>query len=224
MLFQGPKDCARNISCPMDAFIKIIDLEMTDEIVKYTNIYISNLRQRVQYSRPRDCLETSRCEILSYYGLLFLIGIKKGHHANVKELWASDGSGIDVARATMSYKRFLFLSRCLRFDDLETRVERRKIDKMAPIRTIFELFLKNINQNYNLSEYTTIDEILHPFRGRCQWIQYISSKPAKYGIKMFALCDAKIFYTRKIEVYVGKQPPGPYEDPNSPIDIVKRLI
>lgn len=36
----GPKDCARNISCPMDAFIKIIDLEMTDEIVKYTNIYI----------------------------------------------------------------------------------------------------------------------------------------------------------------------------------------
>jgi Transposase IS4 len=41
---------------------------------------------------------------------------------------------------------------------------------------------------------------------------------------MFALCDAKTFYTSKIEVYVGKQPPGPYEASNSPIDIVKRLV
>ncbi|XP_022183154.1 piggyBac transposable element-derived protein 4-like [Myzus persicae] len=124
----------------------------------------------------------------------------------------------------MSYKRFLFLCRCLRFDDRETRAERRVIDKLAPIRTTFDLFLKNINQNYNLSEYTTIDEMLHPFRGRCQWIQYIPSKPAKYGIKMFALCDAKTFYTSKIEIYVGKQPPGTYEVSNSPIDIVKRLV
>lgn len=70
----------------------------------------------------------------------------------------------------MSYKRFLFLGRCLIFDDRETRVERRKIDKLAAIRTTFDFFLKNINKNYNLSEYTTIDEILpieEMFRGRC---------------------------------------------------------
>jgi len=221
---SGPKECARNIVSEIDAFLKIIDLDMIDEIVTCTNMYISNIRQRVQYSRSRDCLDTSRCEILAYFGLLFLIGIKKAHHANVKELWSADGSGIEITRATMSYKRFLFLCRCLRFDDRETRAERRAIDKLAPIRTTFDLFLKNINQNYNLSEYTTIDEMLHPFRGRCQWIQYIPSKPAKYGIKMFALCDAKTFYTSKIEIYVGKQPTGPYEVSNSPIDIVKRLV
>jgi len=220
----GPKECARNIVSEMEAFLKIIDLDMVDEIVKCTNMYISNLRQRVQYSRTRDCLDTSRCEILAYFGLLFLIGVKKGHHVNVKELWAADGSGIEVTRAAMSYKRFLFLGRCLRFDDYKTRVERRKIDKLAAIRTMLDLFLKNIDKNYNLSEYTTIDEMLHPFRGRCQWIQYIPSKPAKYGIKMFALCDAKTFYTSKLEIYVGKQPPGPYEVSNSPIDVVKRLV
>jgi hypothetical protein len=96
------------------------------------------------------------CEILAYFELLFLIGIKKAHHANVKELWSADGSSIEITRATMSYKRFLFLCRCLRFDDRETRAERRAIDKLSPIRTTFDLFLKNINQNYNLNEYTAL--------------------------------------------------------------------
>lgn len=75
-----------------------------------------------------------------------------------------------------------------------------------------------------MSEFTTTDEMLHPFRGRCQWIQYIPSKPAKYGIKMYALCDAKYFYMSNLEVYCGKQPEGPYHNSNSLMDIVKRLI
>lgn len=132
---SGSKECAKNINNKMNAFLKIINLDMIDEIIQCTNIYISNLIQRVQYSRTRDCLDTSRCEILAYFGLLFLIGMKKSHHANVKELWAADGSDIEVARAAMSYKRFLFLGSCLRFDNHETRVERRKIDKLSTLST-----------------------------------------------------------------------------------------
>jgi len=67
----GPKECARNIVSEIDAFLKIIDLDMIDEIVTCTNMYISNMRQRVQYSRPRDCLDTSRCEILAFLDFYF---------------------------------------------------------------------------------------------------------------------------------------------------------
>ncbi|XP_071053651.1 piggyBac transposable element-derived protein 4-like [Onthophagus taurus] len=77
---------------------------------------------------------------------------------------------------------------------------------------------------YNVSEYVTIDEMLHSFRGRCSFVQYIPSKPAKYGIKIFTMCDAKSFYTSNFEVYCGQQPNGIYKVSNSPIDIVKRLI
>jgi len=98
------------------------------------------------------------------------------------------------------------------------------MDKLSLIRTTFDIFLKNINRNYNLSEYTIIDDILHPLRGWCQWIQYIPTKPAKYGIKIFALCGAKTFYTSKIEIYLGKQLLGSYEVSNSSIEIVKRLL
>jgi hypothetical protein len=49
-------------------------------------------------------------------------------------------------------------------------------------------------------------------------------KIAKYGVKIFALCDAKTFYCSNLEIYCAKQPPGPYDVRNTPTDIVKRLV
>jgi len=95
---------------------------------------------------------------------------------------------------------------------------------LAPIRTILDIFVKNCQQCYNNSEFTTTDEMLHPFRGHCSFIQYMLNKPAKYGVKIFALCDAKTFYCSNLEIYCGKQPPGPYDARKTPTDIVKRLV
>nr|CAI5818437.1 unnamed protein product [Callosobruchus analis] len=68
-----------------------------------------------------------------------------------------------------------------------------------------------------------MDEQLLAFRGNCSFRQYIPSKPAKYGIKVFALVDTKNAYTSNLEVYCGKQPPGPYCVENMAKDIVLRL-
>lgn len=53
---------------------------------------------------------------------------------------------------------------------------------------------------------------------------YIPNKPAKYGLKVFALCDSKMFYTANLEIYCEKQSAGPYFVSNSPTDIVHRLV
>ena len=49
------------------------------------------------------------------------------------------------------------------------------------------------------------------FRGRYPFRQYIPSKPAKYGIKIWWCCDAETSYPLKGEVYLGKQPDQPRE-------------
>lgn len=124
----------------------------------------------------------------------------------------------------MSYDRFLQILRSIRFDDKSTRSELIRTDKLAAIRTVLDSFTENCKTCYNPGEFITIDEKLEPFRGRCNFIQYIPNKLAKYGIKIFALCDAKTFFTSNIEVYCGKQPDGPFHASNKPLDIVERLV
>ncbi|GFR91361.1 Piggybac transposable element-derived protein 4-like protein [Elysia marginata] len=49
----------------------------------------------------------------------------------------------------------------------------------------------------------TMDEQLIPFRGLCPIIQYIPSKPAKYGLKLLWICDSENYYPLKCIVYTG---------------------
>lgn len=221
-VLPGARGAARNIENELDAFFKIISNKMLDNIVLCTNIYIDSIKEK--FVRERDAKYVSKNELLAFIGLLILSGVKKAGHTSFLELWATDGSGIEIFRSCMSYKRFLFLLRVIRFDNINTRQQRREIDKLAPIRSVLTEFVENCKNSYCLSEFMTIDEMLVPFRGRCGFIQYIPNKPAKYGIKIFALCDAKTFYTGNIEVYSGKQPEGPYSVSNSPSDVVLRLI
>ena len=161
---------------------------------------------------------------MAFLGLLVLSGVKRAGHVSFLELWATDGSGIEIFRACMSYNRFLFLLLAIRFDDRMTWSQRKETDKLSAIRYILNEFVQNCKNTYCLTEFLTIDETLVPFRGRCSFIQYIPKKPAKYSVKIFALCDAKTYFTGNLEVYCSKQPTGPHEVPNSPADIVERLI
>lgn len=53
------------------------------------------------------------------------------------------------------------------------RIQRREIDKLTPIRELFELFVENCKKYFLPSEYVTIDEQLVKFRGRCPHSEYI---------------------------------------------------
>lgn len=57
---------------------------------------------------------------------------------------------------------------------------------------------------YNPGPEVTVDERLVPFRGRCPFKQYMPSKPGKYGIKIWAACDARSSYAWNMQVYTGK--------------------
>lgn len=42
------------------------------------------------------------------------------------------------------------ISEYFRFDDMNTRKDRRAVDKLAPIRKYFEAFAENCQQNFSL--------------------------------------------------------------------------
>ena len=110
---------ARHIKNELQAFLLLITDEMTKETVRCTNMYITTVQ--LSYDRERDTKIFKKTELMGFLGLLFLSGVNRAGHMSFLELWATNGSGIEIFRASMSYKRFLFLLFVIRFDDKMTR-------------------------------------------------------------------------------------------------------
>lgn len=221
----GVKPIAQNDKTEIECWRRFINDNMLEQILCHTNAKIkqrqlSNNKQSLQYLLK----ETTIDELLALFGLLYLAGLNRSNRQNLSDLWRTDGTGVEIFSTTMSLQRFYFLQSCLRFDDATTRQERKQLDNLAPIRYFFEEFVSNCKNTYTPNEYLTIDEKLEAFRGRCSFRQYIPNKPAKYGIKIYAMVDAKNFYTVNLEIYPGKQPEGPFLQSNKAFDVVDRLV
>ncbi|XP_050523719.1 piggyBac transposable element-derived protein 4-like [Daktulosphaira vitifoliae] len=67
---------------------------------------------------------------------------------------------------------------------------------------------QNLHKNYKPTENITVDEQLFPYRGHTKFTQYIPSKSAKYGIKVFWACDAANAYPLHGKIYTGKSQDG----------------
>ncbi|KAL1513769.1 hypothetical protein ABEB36_003135 [Hypothenemus hampei] len=145
--------------------------------------------------------QTEACEIKAYIGLLYYSGLWKTSNVDDNVLW-SKKQGITFYRCVMSLNRFRFLSKSIRFDQKSNRDEN---DKFAPIREIWDIFIKNCMTYYNPHKFCTVDEQLLGFRGRCPFRVFIKSKPVKYGLKIVTLNDATTSYLIYGIPYIRKE-------------------
>ena len=67
----------------------------------------------------------------------------------------------------MLRERVKTILRFLRLDDQATRIERAKVDKLAPIREIFDMVNNALRSAYHPGTFVTIDRHLCRYRGRC---------------------------------------------------------
>lgn len=58
---------------------------------------------------------------------------------------------------------------------------------------------------FNLGEDICINEQLVDFHGCCSFKQYMPQKPARYGWKLWVLCDVATAYAWKMLPYLGKE-------------------
>lgn len=206
----GLKGAARNCveKTPYSFWNLLIDDDIINIIVECTNEKISELS--FSYGNTASFVEhTNFLEIKALFGLLYLTSVFKSNHEDVEGLFANDGTGRDIFRATMSVKRFLFLLAALRFDSVATRNERLN-DKLRYISEVFNRFIENCKKCYIPGDCLTVDEMLVGFRGRCSFRVYIKSKPNKYGLKVMCLCDSKTHYLLNAFIYAGKmEAPNP---------------
>ncbi|XP_031594040.1 piggyBac transposable element-derived protein 4-like [Oreochromis aureus] len=199
-LTPGPTHyAAARIIDPISSFM----LFLTDEIVQHI-VAMTNLHGRRTMKAWRD-LDAD--ELRAYVGLIVLAGVYRSKHESTESLW-SEKSGRSIFRATMSHKRFRYISRAMRFDN---KLSRRHDDKFAAFRQVWDLWTSRLIMLFNPDQDLTVDEQLVPFKGRCGFRQYMPKKPAKYGIKIWAACDTKTSYAWRLQVYTGKAAGAPPE-------------
>lgn len=193
------KGIAAQVGTAMEAWSLLMPEELLNIIVTHTNTEIA--RRRENRKEQTFTHDLDLIEMKAFLGLLYFSGVHDNGYNYTARLWGALGS--TVYRATMPRNRFVFLLETLRFDDKNTRVERKKTDKLAPIREIWELMLTMCKQYYTPHKYCTIDEQLLSFRGRCPFRIDMPAKPDKYGMKIIMLNDARTSYMVNAIPYVG---------------------
>lgn len=86
----------------------------------------------------------------------------------------------------------------------------KKTDKLPSIKQFCDSIIEICRTPCSPVVDLIIHEKIESFRGKYTF-QSIHNKPAKYGIEIFASVDSYMFYSLKVEIYCGFQPPGPCE-------------
>lgn len=205
----GPARALNDESTKTEVWKLFFDADIVSKIVTNTNVKLSTVREKIRPGQTKaNYRNTNNEEINALIGLLLLSSILKSNDENMESLFTRDEFSRPIFRATMSLNRYKALVGALRFDDAQTREERKTTDKAAAISEIFCKIISNSQAVYRPSAYTTIDEMLIPFRGRCSFKMYMPKKPKKYGIKVMCLADAKTSYLCNAYIYTGKGSDG----------------
>lgn len=186
---------------PVSHLITIIDFFNYFFDDSFVNILINNTNKRL----PQSESELTKDELRAFMGLLLLFGVLKKNFVKIEEIWNPESLHyLNWASIAMSRARFQKIYSFLTFDEFEKRDDRKKTDKFYLMNDIFSRFRDKIRTAFEPGVNLCIDETLYKFRGRCQFKQYIPSKPAKYGIKLWSIVDVTTSYLLDTFVYLGK--------------------
>lgn len=204
----GPAKALGQVCRPQTAWTLLFSERILNEIILQTNKKLALMREKLSDDKRTDYKDLDLIEFKAFLGILMFTAIFKSNNEDLQAMFATDGTGRDIFRCTMSLKRVLVLLLSIRFDDASDRDVRKKCDATAPIKWVFQEFMKNCMASYSIGMYACIDEMLVGFRGRCRFKMYIPSKPRKYGLKIMALADAKTHYLLNAYIYSGKDSDG----------------
>lgn len=148
-------------------------------------------------------------EIKAFFGLCLAMGILK--LPLVEMYWQKKFSLFEVNDwgDIMSRNRFSSIMRYLKFCD--EQVDKPAVepgqpgyDRLYKVRRFLSIILPKYKNERISSQWLAIDEQMIPYRGRVGFRQFIANKPHRFGIKAWAMADAKTGYILRQQIYTGK--------------------
>ncbi|XP_060076855.1 piggyBac transposable element-derived protein 4-like [Ylistrum balloti] len=208
----GPRRIDENAS-EYDIFSKIVNEEIISLLMEETNRYyqqqllkVGGIASLKPHARPRKWQDVTNQEMKAFLGMMLYIGLVR--LPNYESYWSQDEL-ISLKGFTTLMSRDRFLNILAYFhaadNDLEPPRESPNYDPTYKFSKLARLLIRNWQRYYCPHREMSTDETLIPFKGRTKFIQYIPSKPHKWGLKVWTLAESKTGYMYNWEMYTGKQ-------------------
>ena len=139
--------------------------------------------------------------------------------------WSTDELySTPIFSQVMTRDRFLVLLKFWHFaDNMDPSYDVRdpNRDKLHKVRPLIDMMRSRCKRVYAPGKYLSVDESLVLFKGRLGFKQYIRTKRARFGIKMYEICTSN-GVTLDFLVYCGR---GMFsdDDPNSELSTTERI-
>ena len=143
----------------------------------------------------------------------------------IDSYWSSSPLiGCSWIKSTMPRNRFKTINRFLHLAD-NAFLRRRgdpNYDPIFKVRPIVEHMKTRFRQYFVPHKCLAIDEAMIKFNGRLKFKQYMPSKPTKFGIKVWEICDSSNGYCLDFDVYTGKESDPPSRN-GVGYDVIEKL-
>ncbi|GFY61994.1 piggyBac transposable element-derived protein 4 [Trichonephila inaurata madagascariensis] len=203
----GIKVCLKDSGDPLEFFNLFFDDEMFSFIVEETNRYAKSFFENTELtpaSRALKWKSTNKEEMKRFISLLLLQGVVQ----KPVEKWFWSKRPIlstPFFGKVMSEMRYGLIMKFLHFEnndafssDLDHNI------KLNKIRDFHDLVVHKFKSVYVPKQDISVDESLISYKSRLSWKQYIPQKRARFGIKLFQLCESESGYIWNSLIYMGK--------------------
>nr|XP_039251966.1 piggyBac transposable element-derived protein 4-like [Styela clava]XP_039251967.1 piggyBac transposable element-derived protein 4-like [Styela clava] len=231
---EAPGVSIQNMSAtpsPLDCFIQFFTVQVINFIVEMTNLNAQKKLQvtsahRATRQLPPLKFEPSTFEQMkAFLGLTIAMGIVK--LPVIAMYWQEKHWIFEVPSFSkiMPRDRYHDLLKFLHFcnEDYAPSRDNPARDKLCKIRPPLNLLETRMLTVYTPRREISIDEFLISFKGQIGFRQFILSKRARFGMKVWVLAESKTGYISCIQLYTGKSA-GAAPEAGQATRVVKDLI
>ncbi|XP_035713791.1 piggyBac transposable element-derived protein 4-like [Folsomia candida] len=143
-------------------------------------------------------------EMWQFFALALMMGLII--KPEIKDYWSTD-SMFSIPFfghfLVMSRNRFESILRGFHLVDNDTVPPNNK-DRYIKFGSFMDKLFQNFRKAINLGSFLTVDETLLSFKGRLSFKQYLKDKRARFGMKLYLLCDSASRFVLKALPYQGR--------------------
>ena len=191
----------------IDYFSFFFSNSLVNLMVEQTNLYAQQFVAQNPGSvlaRPGGWTPVSAAEMRTFWGLVLHMGLVQ--KPSVRQYWSGDVLyQTPLYSMVMTRPRFEAIRKCLHYSDNAACPPRGDpaYDRLYKIRPVIDHFGAKFMEAYVPGREVAVDESLVAFKGRLSFRQYIPTKRARYGVKLYKICESTSGYTYKFRVYEG---------------------